>query len=330
MNPPDDSQRQRRELLGLTDDLLERIEQSRLRDQEQLTPEMLARIERVAGTVAVELDDHRILRRLPPRDLHGAHAQVLAMQVPVLRGDLRELSSRRDCRELPVPGRAGTISHERIVLPTPHPQHSLDAYHEEIRIALQRAHDAVALYDAQAQAAPPDRQEVLRLRGQDARENLRDLLQRSAEVLPEPYVPSDPQRASGRQVVYAGKPISLTPAQSEYVALLAANHPHWVTREALLATHPARAQEGRGSLPVQISQARSKLPAGIEIDGREGAYRLSAPLQLEPPAPGPTRGGPDPESNRQAWRRRPEIGQSSELPPPPEIGPERDRGPERS
>ncbi len=296
MQPPDREKELRRELLSLTDDLLQAVEERRMHDQHHLDPELTQRLIQVATRVGFGTGDPRVLRRLPPHSLDDAHNQLFLMQIPVLRGAQVELGSSTDRREVRLPEGGQIVQLRRRVFPFPTETQSLQDYHEEIRITIQRAYDAVRLYEIQAEVASTDSAAILQARAADAQENLRELIDRSRAVLPDRYRPIPPAaipRATilrlgplvldvdAGQLTHASERVKLTPTQQRYVGLLVANHGRWVTHEALLATHPERPQDHNRVLRAQISQARRKLPQFMEIAGREGAYRLSTPHPLE-------------------------------------------------
>lgn len=346
-NPPTERQR----LLNLTDDLLERLEQLHLADRRELTPRLELAVQEVGVRIGAETGDARIARRRPPLTVAAAHERVLAMQEPLLRGGERVEPATRSA-----PTRPPAVRHdpESMPMPTWLPRESREQWYERVTVTIQRAHDMARLYQGEADTTPGVLGQEHRRFAEALREHERYLASEARRVFPDlaPYVPQTVEvPAGGRlsvgrvamdldadQVLLDGRPVAVPPTSRAYAAILLANEGRFVTHAAMVQVVPDHHRlRAIDSIRVQVATLRRATDDALVISSTAGAYGVFREEQSTGapgrgtegrPSPGPAR--LDPESNREAWRRRPESPESSEQPRPPEKGPQRERGPDTS
>ena len=318
--------RERRHLLRATDDLLGLIEELRLRGVVRTPAPLRAQ---VAG-IATEIGTHPETR--VPATLAGAHDHVFRLQ----RGLLRSGNLRMPGRE---PASAATIVRQPSIPPR-RVNDNEDAWQEQVRLSVQRAHDLARYLDAQAETAEalPAAEgealaEVKRARAVDARQMFEHLARQAQRITgrtlsldPAPRLPT-----SGRlefedlvidlelqQVTHAGRSVSLTPAERRTLIVLIANPDRAVTREAMqhavMGSGPT-AEVGSRAMDAHMCSLRAKLghPDYLETVAGVG-YRAAATS-----APSSTVDSEGPRAQhraqRQAWARQASPSQPG--PPPP-------------
>jgi DNA-binding response OmpR family regulator len=330
----------RRRLLRATDDLLERIEQLRLRELIQIPEQLQARVVQMATEIEGDAP------RRTPVTLAAAHDYVFRLQRLLLRVGGWRSAAPASASASPVPTSVPLLS-----LPTRAGSETEAEWLEQVRLVLQRAHDRARYLDAQARAAqrvPGSRGETLAARrsgeAQAAHQSVEQLSRQVERITgrsglsepdPPPTLPTSGQLQmkdlvidlDTQQVRQANGVVHLTPNERACLVALVANQDRVITREALqhlvCGDEPTLPVDSR-TLDVHLSHLRAKLghPSYLETIPGIGFRAASRAAPSAADAAGVEEMREQRRAERQAWASR-----SSGSPPsaPPRPGPGIDR-----